>query len=162
MHIVQSHFVTLGLAVALASCASIDTIGTSMMRPDDIAQAKLVYVPDGMLFRSRLTESRLARSGCTYASVKQADLRKLREVLAHSAVHAGTSGTSMLEPRYALYLERTNGAMSTLLFDRQYLPSQQRDGSLDGTPVVVDASLAARLVQWAHERHMTQSNKACF
>lgn len=133
-----------------------------MMRPDDIVQAKLVYVPDEMLFRSRLTESMLARSGCTYASVKQADIRKLREVLAHAPVQAVTSGTSMLEPRYALYLERTNGAISTLLFDRQYLPSQERDGSLDGKPVVVDASLAARLVQWAREGYMTQSNKACF
>lgn len=133
-----------------------------MVRTDDIVQAKMVYVPDAMLFRSRLTESMLARAGCTYTSVKQADIRKLREVLVHFPVYAATSGTLMLEPRYALYLERTNGAISTLLFDRQYLPSQQRDGSLDGKPIIVDASLAARLVQWAREGHIPQSNKACF
>lgn len=143
------------LTATLASCASAPGGNSGYTR------GKLVYVPDDVLFRSSVTEASLARSGCTYTTSDPVKLRTLKAIVDRYDHVAAPVETWPHERRYALYLEQDDGAIDTLLFDRQYAGDQQRFGTWDDEPVVIDGTIAAALVQWAVDEHITQSNDGC-
>lgn len=147
--------VSVVIAIALSACAGIPTIDTA------ITQAKLVYVEDEMLFRTRLDEATLVRSGCTYESHDPAAMRTLRRLLGASYVDATPPGVQMTEPRYALYLEKADGSIQTLLFDRLYNGDSRRFGTLNAVPISVEGQLARHLVAWARHANPAQSDTRC-
>lgn len=145
---------SLALATALAACASNPTIGTAITR------AKLVYVEDTTMFRSRLDETRLAQTGCTYESRDPAAMLALRRLLGAEQFE-NESIVQMIEPRYALYFEKEDGSKHLLLLDRQYSDSLRRHGTFDAKPITVEGDLASQLVQWAVQANISQSNPHC-
>lgn len=114
-----------------------------------------------MLFRTRLDEAALARSGCTHESHEPAAMRTLRRLLDASHVDATPPGVQMIEPRYALYLDKTDGSIQTLLFDRLYNGDSRRFGTLNAVPISVEGQLARHLVAWARQASPAQSDPRC-
>lgn len=142
---------------ALAACLS----GCASTRATDIQRARLVVIDEDIAFRSRLTETQLARLGCTYATHDPAALRALQHMLGATRFDpAPEDVATRLEPRYALYLDKPD-TTSTLLLGRRYNGVPQRDGVLDGKPVRAPLDLAPQLVQWARAAGIPQSNTHC-
>lgn len=146
---------SVAIATALSACAGSPTVDSGITR------AKLVYVEDDMAFRTRLDEAALARSGCTYESHDPAAMRTLHRLLDASHVDATPPGVQMVEPRYALYLEKTDGSIQVLLFDRLYNGDSRRFGTLNAVPISVEGQLARHLVGWARHASLAQSNPQC-
>jgi len=145
---------SLAFATALAACASSPNTGTAITR------AKLVYVEDTAMFRSRLDETRLAQTGCTYESRDPAAMLALGRLLVAEQFE-NESIVQMIEPRYALYFEKEDGSTHSLLLDRQYSDSLRRHGTFDAKQITVEGNLASQLVQWAVHANISQSNPQC-
>jgi hypothetical protein len=145
---------SLAFTTALTACASGPNTGTA------ITHAKLVYVEDTTMFRSRLDETRLAQTGCTYESRDPAAMLALRPLL-DADQFEDESIVRMIEPRYALYFEKEDGSKHSLLLDRQYSDSLRRHGTFDAKPITVEGNLASQLVQWAVHANISQSNPHC-
>lgn len=142
------------LTASLAGCASSAWVDPGIVR------ATFVYVDDAAAFRTTLDEAGLGRAGCMYVTQDRAALQAMHRLLAGSRIDPAP-GRSMIEPRYALYLDKPDGTVSTLLFDRLYDGLSLRDGARDGKPVTVPGSLAPQLRQWAARFSIPQSNPAC-
>lgn len=146
---------SLAFATALAACANGPNIGIAITR------AKLVYVEDATMFRSRLDEARLAQTGCTYETRDPAAMLALRRLLGADQFEDESTVRQMIEPRYALYFEKEDGSTHSLLLDRQYSDSLRRHGTFDAKPITVEGNLASQLVQWAVHANISQSNPNC-
>lgn len=112
------------------------------------------------MFRSRLDETRLAQTGCTYESRDPAAMLALRRLLGADQFE-NESIVQMIEPRYALYFEKEDGSKHSLLLDRQYSDSPRRHGTFDAKPITVEGNLASQLMQWAVHANISQSNPHC-
>jgi hypothetical protein len=146
---------SLVFATSLAACANRPNTDPAM------TSAKLVYVDDEMMFRSRLKEAGLLQIGCTYESHDPTALLTLQRLLGDNHFDDAQTVSQMIEPRYGLYFEKEDGSTHALLFDRQFNDSARRYGTFDAKPITIEGNLASQLVQWAGHANIPQSNPHC-
>jgi hypothetical protein len=122
----------------------------------DVASVRLIYLPDGALFRTRADEKTLGAAGCMFQTDDKSLIGNLISTIKEGRFTHNEKNGQFIETRYGIYFTRRDGFETKILLDKAYKNSKKVYGLIDEESVEADPSLPEKLVKWTKDSDLKQ------
>jgi hypothetical protein len=150
-------FCAAAFAAMLSGCAAAES-GDRLANAGAPIKARFEFVDPDILYRSRLTESQLDRTACTFESLDRDANRQLRARLFESLVTTPPSQRMGFEPRNKLVFYFEDGKTETLVYSGRDRNGNALDADWQGRGAQVANSLPVELAHYVRQAQLPQLN----